>query len=101
MRASLEGSKTSATSRTAYEKVIGDSTVHSIPPPTSRCESRASEIAINDVRHPIFLALLEYLYTDNVDIALDIAMELFQAADQFGVERLKRMFGGDLGGGMS
>ena len=54
-------------------------------------ESRASEIAINDVRHPIFLALLEYLYTDNVDIALDIAMELFQAADQFGVERLKRM----------
>ncbi|KAH8090031.1 galactose oxidase [Aureococcus anophagefferens] len=52
---------------------------------------RASEIAINDVRHPIFLALLEYLYTDNVDIALDIAMELFQAADQFGVERLKRM----------
>jgi len=54
-------------------------------------ESRQSEVVINDVRHPIFLALLEYLYTDQVEIALDIAMELFQAADQFGVDRLKRM----------
>lgn len=26
-----------------------------------------------------------------VDVELDVAMELFQAADQFGVERLKRM----------
>lgn len=31
-----------------------------------------------DVRYPIFLALLEYLYTDQVAIDLDIAMELFQ-----------------------
>ena len=54
-------------------------------------EARQREVVINDVRHPIFLALLEYLYTDNVDISLEIAMELFQAADQFGVDRLKRM----------
>jgi len=46
-------------------------------------------IRINDVRHQIFIALLEYLYTDRVDVQLDEAMELFQAADQFGVERLK------------
>lgn len=26
-----------------------------------------------------------------MDVELDVAMELFQAADQFGVERLKRM----------
>ncbi|CAM9788441.1 unnamed protein product [Chrysoparadoxa australica] len=54
-------------------------------------ESRAREIVLPDVRQPIFLALLEYLYTDEVEIPLDMAMELFQAADQFGVERLKQM----------
>lgn len=54
-------------------------------------ETRASEIVLQDVRHPIFLALLEYLYTDQCEIPLDIAMELFQAADQFGVERLKKI----------
>ena len=37
------------------------------------------------------MRLLEYLYTDDVEVDLDMAMELFQAADQFGVERLKRM----------
>ena len=31
-----------------------------------------------DVRHPVFLALLEYLYTDQLEIPLDMAMELFQ-----------------------
>ena len=56
-------------------------------------ESLMDRIAINDVRKDIFLRLLEYLYTDDVEVDLDMAMELFQAADQFGVERLKRMFG--------
>eukprot|EP00638_Chattonella_subsalsa_P015437 CAMPEP_0117818270 /NCGR_PEP_ID=MMETSP0949-20121206/1148_1 /TAXON_ID=44440 /ORGANISM="Chattonella subsalsa, Strain CCMP2191" /LENGTH=452 /DNA_ID=CAMNT_0005656753 /DNA_START=128 /DNA_END=1486 /DNA_ORIENTATION=+ len=54
-------------------------------------ESREREITLQDVRYPIFLALLEYLYTDEVNVSLDIAMELLQAADQFGVERLKKM----------
>jgi hypothetical protein len=54
-------------------------------------ESLMDRIAINDVRKDIFLRLLEYLYTDDVEVDLDMAMELFQAADQFGVERLKRM----------
>ena len=55
----------------------------------SRCgQTRARS---PQVRKEIFLALLEYLYTDQVDIPLDIAMELFQAADQFGVDRLKRI----------
>jgi leucine-zipper-like transcriptional regulator 1 len=44
-------------------------------------ESRAKEIVLEDVRKPIFLALLEYLYTDEVEIPLDIAMELFQVSD--------------------
>jgi hypothetical protein len=54
-------------------------------------ESRQSEVVIPDVRHSIFLALLEYLYTDAIEVPLDIAMELFEAADKFGVERLKKI----------
>lgn len=54
-------------------------------------ESRLSEVVLPDVRHQIFLSLLEYVYTDTLDIQLDVAMELFQAADRFGIERLKRM----------
>ncbi|KAJ8610230.1 hypothetical protein CTAYLR_008520 [Chrysophaeum taylorii] len=59
-------------------------------------EARAKEIAIDDVKHSIFLALLEYLYTDSVDIPLDVAMDLFQAADRFGIDRLKRMCEGKM-----
>merc|ERR1712217_469532 len=47
--------------------------------------------AIPQVSHRVFLALLEYPYTDEIEINLDIAMDLFVAADQFGVERLKRL----------
>eukprot|EP00929_Paragymnodinium_shiwhaense_P033332 TRINITY_DN18317_c0_g1_i1.p1 TRINITY_DN18317_c0_g1~~TRINITY_DN18317_c0_g1_i1.p1 ORF type:complete len:527 (+),score=112.04 TRINITY_DN18317_c0_g1_i1:241-1821(+) len=61
-------------------------------------EANQKTITINNVSHRVFLVLLEYLYTDEVpewskpDVAsLDLAMDLFVAADQFGVERLKRM----------
>lgn len=43
------------------------------------------------VRYPIILSILEYLYTDRVDISLEDAMELFVAADQFCIPRLKTM----------
>lgn len=46
---------------------------------------------MEQVSHSIFLSVLEYLYTDNVDIPLDSAMELFQAADLFCIPRLKTM----------
>jgi hypothetical protein len=52
-------------------------------------ESRAAEITIVDISRPIFLTLLEYLYTDDVTVEMDMAMELFMAADRYGVERLK------------
>ena len=42
-------------------------------------ESRASELEIPDIRYPIFLQLLEFLYSDSVKIPLESAMELFQA----------------------
>ena len=45
-------------------------------------ESRAREIEITDVRRPIFISLLEYLYTDYLDVTVDIAMELFVTADR-------------------
>lgn len=54
-------------------------------------ESQQKTIMINDVSHNIFLSLLEYLYTDDADINLDFAMELFVAADRFGVDRLKKL----------
>jgi hypothetical protein len=54
-------------------------------------EAQQNTITINNVSQRVFLALLEYLYTDEVEITLEIAMDLFVAADQFGVERLKRL----------
>jgi len=54
-------------------------------------EAQQKTITINSVSHRVFLALLEYLYTDEVDISLDIAMDLFEAADHFGVDRLKKL----------
>jgi len=49
------------------------------------------EIPINNVSKQVFLAVLEFLYTDEMEIKLEMAMDLFVAADQFGVERLKKM----------
>jgi len=54
-------------------------------------EAQQKTVTINSVSHRTFLALLEYLYTDEIEISLDLAMDLFVAADQFGVERLKRL----------
>ena len=52
---------------------------------------RATEIPIHDVRLTSFLLLLEYLYTDEVDIDMDTAMDLLQVADRFGIDRLKSL----------
>merc|ERR1711959_531459 len=54
-------------------------------------ESQQKTVTINNIGHNVFLALMEYLYTDEIEISLDLAMDLFVAADQFGVERLKRL----------
>jgi hypothetical protein len=54
-------------------------------------ESKMSVIRIELVSHAIFLKVLEYLYTDQVRIPLDSAMELFEAADLFCIPRLKTM----------
>merc|ERR1711988_348631 len=54
-------------------------------------EAQQKTITISGMSHRVFLGLLEYLYTDEVEIGLDVAMDLFVAADQFGVERLKKL----------
>jgi len=54
-------------------------------------EASESMIRLEQIRYPIFISLLEYLYTDEVEIALESAMELFVAADEFCVPRLKAM----------
>lgn len=54
-------------------------------------ESKMATIRIEQVSHPIFLQVLEYLYTDQLQIPFESAMELFEAADLFCVPRLKTM----------
>lgn len=52
-------------------------------------EANMSTVRIELVSHPIFLQVLEYLYTDQLRIPLESAMELFEAADLFCIPRLK------------
>jgi len=54
-------------------------------------ESRARSVVIEDVKHSVFVKLLEDLYSDHIDIPIDSAMEMLHTADRFGVERLKKM----------
>eukprot|EP01039_Chlorochromonas_danica_P005894 gene5894-6490_t len=54
-------------------------------------ESRASAVTIPDVKYATFVLLMEYLYTDEVNITMETAMELFQVADRFGIDRLKTL----------
>merc|ERR1719197_1557416 len=54
-------------------------------------ESVQKKIQIKNITYEGFLSLLEYLYTDDLEIRLDMAMDLFVAADQFGVDRLKKL----------
>jgi hypothetical protein len=54
-------------------------------------ESSLDTIRLEQVRYPIFLTILEYLYTDQTNVSLHDAMELFEAADLFCIPRLKTM----------
>jgi leucine-zipper-like transcriptional regulator 1 len=55
-------------------------------------ESDMDTIRIEQVRYPIFLGILEYLYTDQLSsMPFHAAMEYFEAADLFCIPRLKTM----------
>jgi len=55
-------------------------------------ESRANEIPLPDVTYDVFLSLLEYLYTDEVMVDLENAMELFQVIVIYYRERIVSCF---------
>ena len=52
-------------------------------------ESKQKEIVLHEVSYQSFLSVLQYLYTDEVDVDLETAMSLFQIADQFGIDRMR------------
>uniref|UniRef100_A0A0G4HCC5 BTB domain-containing protein n=1 Tax=Chromera velia CCMP2878 TaxID=1169474 RepID=A0A0G4HCC5_9ALVE len=52
-------------------------------------ESTKKRVEIQLCSKEVFKSLLQYLYTDNLEIPLDQAMDVFVAADQFGIDRLK------------
>ena len=50
------------------------------------CQATEEELPIVDVSPPVFQLLLEHLYTDSSAVPEESALELFAAADRFGVE---------------
>jgi BTB/POZ domain len=52
--------------------------------------STFTPIKLNDVSYPVFVKVLEYLYTDNVrDVELGLGIHLLIASEQFMLDRLK------------
>ena len=58
-------------------------------------------IAIDGVPADVFVALLDHLYTDSTEVAAEMALPLFAAADRFGVDRLKLHCASRLEAGLS
>jgi len=57
-----------------------------------RESSESNVIVLPDIGYPVFLALLEYIYTDKVgDISSDLAVHLLIAAERFLLDRLKAL----------
>eukprot|EP00929_Paragymnodinium_shiwhaense_P042678 TRINITY_DN22048_c0_g3_i1.p1 TRINITY_DN22048_c0_g3~~TRINITY_DN22048_c0_g3_i1.p1 ORF type:complete len:185 (-),score=15.24 TRINITY_DN22048_c0_g3_i1:251-757(-) len=54
-------------------------------------ETHETEITLEDISHSIFLALLEFLYTDTIDVSPSEAIELYTAADLYTLSRLKKL----------
>jgi leucine-zipper-like transcriptional regulator 1 len=54
-------------------------------------ESREAEIEIAELTYDTFSSLIEFLYSDHCEVNKSNGMELFQAADRFGIDRLKKV----------
>jgi len=52
-------------------------------------ESRSDQIVIPDVTHKVFMAMMSFLYLDEVNVSIDIAFQLLMLADSYMLERLK------------
>jgi hypothetical protein len=49
------------------------------------------EIQIPNIRYATFLGMMHFLYTDSVDISLELCLELLGAATQFSLDLLKSL----------
>ncbi len=49
------------------------------------------EIQIPNIRYATFLGMMQFLYTDSVDISLELCLELLGAATQFSLDLLKSL----------
>ncbi|KAJ8552260.1 hypothetical protein ON010_g10286 [Phytophthora cinnamomi] len=54
-------------------------------------QSNADPVEISGVSKRAFVAVLEYIYTDSLDVSEDFVMEMFSAADHYGMETLKQI----------
>ncbi|KAE9066211.1 hypothetical protein PF005_g27167 [Phytophthora fragariae] len=54
-------------------------------------KNNAGRVEISGVSKRIFLSVLAYIYTDSVDIPEDKVMEMFTAANRYGIETLKQL----------
>lgn len=54
-------------------------------------ESRDAEIVLHDISYNTFVNLMQFIYTDTVDVSADGAIELFVAADLYTMARLKAL----------
>jgi len=54
-------------------------------------ECNQDEVVISDIKYPVLCKLVEFLYTDNIDLDGDTVLELFQAADKYALPRLKHL----------
>ena len=54
-------------------------------------ESYVKEIVIEDIRIDVFKAMMEYFYTDRINVTPEIAVHLYVVADRYVVERLKEL----------
>jgi hypothetical protein len=55
-------------------------------------DGMAKPIELGDVSHPVFLKVIEYLYTDNVsELTWDISVPLLIASERFMLDRLKAL----------
>jgi len=54
-------------------------------------EAQTKQLIVDDVSPELFKIMLEYIYSDSVNISPEDAIELLKLADRFGLNRLKQM----------
>jgi len=54
-------------------------------------EAQTKQLIVDDVSPELFKIMLEYIYSDSVNISPEDAIELLKIADRFGLNRLKQL----------